>query len=97
MRQQVFGHSRFYVNKQHRTVLTKDELRQALEDPDRPTAQAILNQGSRYAGVIKRTRPFWYWKRRECESFAHCLGVPGTFNTLSPADLLWHSLYRHYA
>ena len=47
MRQQ---HSRFYINKQHRTALTKDELRQALEDPDRP-AQAILNRIYRYAGV----------------------------------------------
>jgi ATP-dependent DNA helicase PIF1 len=95
MRQQAFGHSRFYVNKQHTTVLTKDELRQALEDPDRPNAQALLNQISRYAGVIKGTRPFWYRKRRECESFAYCLGVPGAFITMSPADLHWYSLYRH--
>ena len=95
MRQQAFGHSRFYTNKHHRTALTKDELRQALEDPDRPEAQAILNRISRYAGVIKGTRPFWYRKRRECESFAYCLGVPGAFITLSPADHHWHSLYRH--
>lgn len=39
MRQQTFG-SRFYTNKQHRAALTKDELRQALEDPDRPEGQS---------------------------------------------------------
>ncbi len=95
MRQQAYGHSRFYVNKQPQTVLTRAELQRALEDPDRPEAQAVLNQISRFAGVIKGTRPFWYRRRRECEAFAHCLGVPGCFVTLSPADLHWHSLYRH--
>ena len=29
MRQQAFGHSRFYTNKQHRTALTKGELRRS--------------------------------------------------------------------
>ncbi|EAQ86310.1 hypothetical protein CHGG_07563 [Chaetomium globosum CBS 148.51] len=95
MRQQAYGHSRFYVNKQRSTVLTKAELQQALENPDRPEAQAILNQISRFAGAIQGTRPYWYRRRRECESFAHCLGVPGVFITLSPADLHWHDLYRH--
>jgi hypothetical protein len=42
MRQQAFGHSRFYTSKHHRTALTKDELRQALEDPDRPEAPGNL-------------------------------------------------------
>ncbi|EAQ84302.1 hypothetical protein CHGG_10706 [Chaetomium globosum CBS 148.51] len=95
MRQQAYGHSRFYVNKQRSTVLTKAELQQALEDPDRPEAQAILNQISRFAGAIQGTRPYWYRRRRECESFAHCMGVPGVFITLSPADLHWPDLYRH--
>src|SRR6266516_4700782 len=95
MRQQAYAYSRFYVNKQQQTVLTKADLQQALHDPARPEAQVILNQISRFAGVIKSTRPFWYRRRRECESFAHCLGTPDAFITLSPADLHWHSLYRH--
>ncbi|EAQ88882.1 hypothetical protein CHGG_05501 [Chaetomium globosum CBS 148.51] len=95
MRQQARGHSRFYVSKNHRTPLTKEALQEALADPDTPEAQAILNRISRYASVIKGTRPFWYRRRRECESFAHCLGVPSAFITLSPADLHWQSLYRH--
>ena len=95
MRQQARGHSRFYVSKNHRTPLTKEALQEALADPDTPEAQAILNRISRYASVIKGTRPFWYRRRRKCESFAHCLGVPSAFITLSPADLHWQSLYRH--
>jgi hypothetical protein len=95
MRQQARGHSKYYVNKSHGMPLTKQALQQALADPDTPEAQAILNRISRFAGVIKGTRPFWYRRRRECESFAHCLGVPSTFITLSPADLHWQSLYRH--
>jgi hypothetical protein len=75
--------------------LTKEALQEALADPDKPEAQAILNRISRFAGVIKGTRPFWYRRRRECESFAHCLGVPSTFITLSPAVLHWQSLYKH--
>ncbi len=94
MRQQAYAHSRFYVNKRQ-TLLTKTDLQQALENPDRPEAQTILNQISRFAGAIKGTRPFWYRRRRECESFAYCLGVPNTFITLSPADLHWYSLYTH--
>jgi hypothetical protein len=95
MRQQARGHSKYYVNKSHGMPLAKQALQQALADPDTPEAQAILNRISRFAGVIKGTRPFWYRRRRECESFAHCLGVPSTFITLSPADLHWQSLYRH--
>ncbi len=48
MRQQAYGHSRFYVNKQPQTVLTRAELQRALEDPDRPEAQAVL---TRYPGL----------------------------------------------
>lgn len=95
MRQQARSSSKFYVSKHHRSPLTKDDLKEALADPDKPEAQAILNRISRFAGAIKGTRPFWYRRRRECESFAHCLGVPSTFITLSPADLHWQSLYRH--
>ncbi|EAQ88884.1 hypothetical protein CHGG_05503 [Chaetomium globosum CBS 148.51] len=95
IRQQARGQRRFYVSKNHRTPLTKEALQEALADPDRPEAQAILNRIFRFAGVIKGTRPFWYRRRRECESFAHCLGVPSTFITLSPADLHWQSLYQH--
>ena len=95
MLQQAYGQSTFYVNKQQQTVMTKADIQEALEDPERPEAQALLNQISRFAGVIKGTRPYWYRRRRECESFAHCLGVPGAFITLSPADLHWQSLYRH--
>jgi hypothetical protein len=75
--------------------LTKEALQEALADPDKPEAQAILNRISRFAGVIKGTRPFWYRRRRECESFAHCLGVPSTLIALSPANLHWQSLYKH--
>jgi ATP-dependent DNA helicase PIF1 len=94
-RQQAHGQSKYYVNKQQRTPMTKAELQAALDNPDRPEAQAILNRISRYAGVIKGTRPYWYRRRRECESFAHCLGSPNAFITLSPADLHWQSLYQH--
>jgi hypothetical protein len=89
MRQQARGHSKVFVSKSHSMPLTKEALQQALADPDTPEAQAILNRISRFAGVIKGTRPFWYRRRRECESFAHCIGVPSTFITLSPADLYW--------
>ena len=95
MRLQARGHSKFYVNKQDGPAVTKAGLQQALEQPDGPEAQAMLNSISRFAGVIKGTRPFWYRKRRECEAFAHNLGVPGAFITISPADLHWQSLYRH--
>ncbi len=48
-------------------MLTRAELQRALEDPDRPEAQAVLNQISRFAGVIKGTRPFWYRRRRSAK------------------------------
>jgi len=37
--------------------MTKTELQAVLDNPDRHQAQAILNRISRYAGVIKGTRP----------------------------------------
>lgn len=55
MRLQARGHSKFYVNKQQNGPTTKAELQQALEHPDRPEAQAMLNSISRFAGVIKGT------------------------------------------
>lgn len=96
MRHQARGHSKFYVNKHHRgQPISKEDLRKALEDPDTPEAQALLNRISRYAGSLKGTRPFWYRRKHECEAFAHCLDTPSAFMTLSPADLHWWSLYQH--
>jgi hypothetical protein len=43
--------------------MTRAELQEALDNPDHPEAQAILNRISRYAGVIKGTRPYWYRRR----------------------------------
>lgn len=95
MRQQVRSHSRFFVRKENGQAMTRAELQEALAEPERPEAQVILNRITRFAAVIKGTRPFWYRRRRECEAFAYNLGVPGAFITLSPADLHWDSLYRH--
>lgn len=95
MRQQAHGYSKFYVNRQDSPPLTKAGLQEALEDPERPGAQAILNSISRSAAAIKGTRPYWYRRRRECEAFSYNLGTPHGFFTCSPADLHWRSLYRH--
>lgn len=95
MRQQAATSSRYYVKKTNTMPLTKDQLMAALQDPETPEAQAILNRISRYASGLKGTRPFWYRRRKELESFAYCLGTPSVFITLSPADLHWESLYRH--
>ncbi|KJZ69504.1 hypothetical protein HIM_11101 [Hirsutella minnesotensis 3608] len=44
---------------------------------------------------LRGTRPYWYRKRRELESYAYNLSCPSAFITFSPADLHWRSLYQH--
>ena len=89
MRQQAFGHSRFYTNKQHRAALTKDELRQALEDSDRPEAQATLN---RIFGMLVLSKERVPSGTGGGVTASRLPTVPGAFVTLSPADHHWHSL-----
>ena len=97
MRSQASQASRYFVSKARpqRGNISREELVAALEDPDAPRAKSLLNAISRAAVNLKGTRPFWFKKRHECEAFAKCLGVPGAFVTLSPADLHWLSLYQH--
>jgi hypothetical protein len=57
-RQQAHGQCKYCVNMQQPTPMTRAELQEALDNPDRPEAQAILNRISHYAGVIKGTRPY---------------------------------------
>ena len=95
MRQQAHSHSRYFVKKSDAGTFTKEELREALINPDTPHAQALLNKVCRCASALKGTRPFWYRLRRQLEAFAPFLGVPSAFITLSPADYHWDSLYRH--
>ena len=56
----------------------KAELQAALDNPDRPEAQAILNRISRYASVIKGARPIG----------TATVSLPPT------ADSHWQSLYQ---
>ena len=57
--------------------MMKAELQAALDNPDRPEAQAILNRISRYASVIKGARPI---------GTGDCPPSPDAFITLRPAD-----------
>ena len=55
----------------------------------------MLNSVIRYSGSVHGTRPFWGAKRQGLESMVRGLGCPGTFITLSAADLHWDSLHKH--
>ncbi|RYC77181.1 hypothetical protein BFJ63_vAg19945, partial [Fusarium oxysporum f. sp. narcissi] len=58
-------------------------------------AQQLLNSINRQTAQLRGTRPYWYRKRRELESYAYNLDSPGAFITFTPADLHWRSLYQH--
>jgi len=97
MRQKAHSASKYFVTKSSSVVrqISREELLDALKDPDKPEAQALLSSISRAAVNLKGTRPFWQRKRRELEAFCYCLLAAAAFITLSPADHHWRSLYQH--
>ncbi|KAH7465030.1 hypothetical protein FOMA001_g17026 [Fusarium oxysporum f. sp. matthiolae] len=70
-------------------------LSEAFQNPESAEAQQLLNSINRQTAQLRGTRPYWYRKRRELESYAYNLDCPGAFITFSPADLHWRSLYQH--
>ena len=73
--------SHYYVSKVRgeQRDISRDDLTEALHNPDHPAAKALLQNISRAASNLEGTRCFWYKKRCECEAFAYCLGVPAAF------------------
>ena len=67
--------------------LTRDELIEALQNPESPEAKELLFSISRFASVLKGTRPYWYQRRKELEAYAYILGCPG--DLVHSARLLW--------
>ncbi|KAF6517792.1 hypothetical protein HZS61_003353 [Fusarium oxysporum f. sp. conglutinans] len=72
-----------------------DDLLEAFQNPESAEAQQLLNSINRQTAQLRGTRPYWYRKRQELESYAYNLDCPGAFITFSPADLHWRSLYQH--
>ncbi|KAI8404628.1 hypothetical protein FOFC_16123 [Fusarium oxysporum] len=70
-------------------------LSEAFQNPESAEAQQLLNSINRQTAQLRGTRPYWYRKRQELESYAYNLDCPGAFITFSPADLHWRSLYQH--
>ncbi|XP_044716521.1 ATP-dependent DNA helicase PIF1 [Hirsutella rhossiliensis] len=60
-----------------------------------PTFRFVVFNTLMRTAQLRGTRPYWYRKRRELESYAYNLRCPGAFITFSPADLHWRSLYQH--
>ncbi|KAJ6436102.1 ATP-dependent DNA helicase PIF1 [Purpureocillium lavendulum] len=98
MRGQARAKSSYFVkqHQQRQGLLTRDDLLEAFQNPESAEAQQLLNSINRQTAQLRGTRPYWYRKRRELESYAYNLGCPGGFLTFSPADLHWRSLYQHF-
>ncbi|KAJ6437024.1 hypothetical protein O9K51_10321 [Purpureocillium lavendulum] len=97
MRAQARAKSGYFVkqHQQRRGPLSRDDLLEAFQNPESAEAQQLLNSINRQTAQLRGTRPYWYRKRRELESYAYNLRCPGAFITFSPADLHWRSLYQH--
>ncbi|KJZ70452.1 hypothetical protein HIM_10154 [Hirsutella minnesotensis 3608] len=97
MRVQARAKSSYFVkqHQQRQGLITRDDLLEAFQNPESAEAQQLLNSINRQTAQLRGTRPYWYRKRRELESYAYNLGCPGAFITFSPADLHWRSLYQH--
>jgi hypothetical protein len=75
--------------------ISREELLDALKDPDKPEAQALPSSIFWSAVNLKGTRPFWQRKRRELEAFCYCLFEAVAFITLISAYYHWRSLHQH--
>lgn len=95
MRQQAHTQSRYYVSTNHQQPVSRQVIQESLANADAPESRLVLGRIVRSASQLKGTRPFWHRRKVELEAFAHCLGVPSAFITLTPADYHWQSLYRH--
>ncbi|RKK09790.1 hypothetical protein BFJ67_g18217, partial [Fusarium oxysporum f. sp. cepae] len=97
MRAQARAKSGYFVkqHQQRQGLTTRDDLLEAFQNPESAEAQQLLNSINRQTAQLRGTRPYWYRKRRELESYAYNLDCPGAFITFSPADLHWRSLYQH--
>ncbi|KAG7413317.1 hypothetical protein Forpi1262_v017045 [Fusarium oxysporum f. sp. raphani] len=97
MRAQARAKSSYFVKQHHqrRGPITRDDLLEAFQNPESADAQQLLNSINRQTAQLRGTRPYWYRKRRELESYAYNLDSPGAFITFNPADLHWRSLYQH--
>ncbi|KAG6989673.1 ATP-dependent DNA helicase PIF1 [Fusarium oxysporum f. sp. conglutinans] len=91
------GESSYFVKEyqQRQGLITRDDLLEAFQNPESAEAQQLLNSINRQTAQLRGTRPYWYRKRQELESYAYNLDCPGAFITFSPADLHWRSLYQH--
>lgn len=96
MRRSINTRSGFFVRKldPNRRDISLDDLRQAFKD-DSEEAALLLNFITRYAGLLRGTRPFWNSKRHALEAIMRQLDCPLLFITVSAADYHWDSLMRH--
>ena len=61
--------------------LTRDELIEALQNPESPEAKELLFSISRFASVLKGTRPYWFQCRKDIDAYAYNLDCPGDLVT----------------
>ncbi|KAG7402446.1 hypothetical protein Forpi1262_v018957 [Fusarium oxysporum f. sp. raphani] len=72
MRAQARAKSSYFVKQHHqrRGPITRDDLLEAFQNPESADAQQLLNSINRQTAQLRGTRPYWYRKRRELESYA---------------------------
>ncbi|PWI63922.1 hypothetical protein PCL_03007 [Purpureocillium lilacinum] len=78
MRAQARAKSGYFVkqHQQRQGPLTRDDLLEAFQNPESAEAQQLLNSINRQTAQLRGTRPYWYRKRRELESYAYNLRCP---------------------
>ncbi|KAG7000101.1 hypothetical protein FocnCong_v012805 [Fusarium oxysporum f. sp. conglutinans] len=89
MRAQARAKSSYFVKQHHqrRGPITRDDLLEAFQNPESADAQQLLNSINRQTAQLRGTRPYWYRKRRELESYVYNLDSPGAFITFTPGGL----------
>ena len=95
MRQQIRGHSTFYIKRTSKDPTAQWDLAQIQEAFHQNTTESRQLQDSiiRSSAIIKGTRPYWIAKRAELQAMVRCLGCPDLFVTFSAADLHWDSFF----
>ena len=88
--------SRAFVRRGAET-LTLDDLQTAINNED----EAVLQRVMRWGSCLRGTRQYWHYARKELKALTYgmeCLTIrmPTVFFTLSPADMHWRDLHRHF-
>lgn len=79
MRAQARAKSSYFVKQyqQRQGLIMRYDLIEAFQNPESAEAQQLLNSINRQTAQLRGTRPYWYRKRQELESYAYNLGCPG--------------------